>query len=55
MRRFRNIEDLTGPQSRHSYRTPESRTVSRRTVRKGLRRGVVMALTVLRGRISRKG
>lgn len=54
MRRFRNIEDLTGPQSQHSYRTPKSRTVNRRTVRKGLRRRVVLALSALRGRISGK-
>jgi hypothetical protein len=55
MRRFRSIEELSGPQSRRPYDTPDSRTVSRHFVRKGLRRRVSLMLSGLRGRISKRG
>jgi hypothetical protein len=59
MRRFRSIEELSGPQSRRPYDTPDSRTVSRTVsrhfVRKGLRRRVSLMLSGLRGRISKRG
>lgn len=51
MKRIRSIEELSGPQTTRPYRIPSSRTVSRRAVRKGLRRAVHLALTKIRGKI----
>jgi hypothetical protein len=53
MRRFRSVEELSGPQGCRAYDTPDGRTVSRYFVRKGLRRHVTLMMASLRGRIKR--